>query len=105
MAFVVVLILLFLYARHWCIIVFCTGGTLNMFVVSINQGQMPVIPRPGIIMDYRHKFVDSNTKLFYLCDWIDVSYHNTILISIMSVGDVFIYSAGFISLAHMIFLK
>lgn len=121
LSLVAVLILSLIYTSHWCVILGCTGGLLNLTAVSANQGVMPVInpniepdfTERGVFIfgytsweniyinmedDFRHKFVDSDTRLFCLCDWIVIRNYY-----IVSVGDMLIYSSGLMSLAHMVY--
>ena len=117
LSFVFVLLISFIYDPHWCVIVGFVGGLLNITAMMANQGKMPVInphlePEKGffllgnyswehqdLIMDFRHKFLDSNTRLLCLCDWIVIGNY-----SVASIGDVLISFSGLISLAHMILI-
>ena len=102
LSFVLILILSFLYAWHWCVIVNCIGGLLNTIVMSANQGKMPVIGSSGLKMnmDFRHNFINHKTRLLVLCDWIVVPNR-----AVISIGDVLLYSSGYMSLGHIVLPK
>lgn len=81
------------------------GTGLNNFVISANNGKMPVFPSISYLTGYIrsdffekinntyndiHILGDSNTNYKFLTDYIDVGY------SILSIGDVFIRVFAFI---------
>ena len=120
LTFTTILIVLFFYDWHWCLVIACTGGLLNTTALLFNQRKMPVLnpnnlpefKKRGffpfgyydwegvdIEMGLRHKSIDSDTKFFILCDWIVLRRN-----SIASIGDSFIWISWIISLVHIILL-
>ena len=95
----VVLLLSLIYLRHWCTIVYCMGATLNFTAMLVNQNKMPVMgpyAESAFNTAFRHKLTDSGVKFLFICDWIVIPDF-----CIASIGDVLVYSSGFISLVHI----
>ena len=77
---------------EWClyslVIIGVLGALLNMLALKINDGKMPVFYDwslfARVLNSPRHKFIDEETRLYYLCDIIPIA--NTRI----SVGDILI---------------
>jgi hypothetical protein len=65
------------------------GAFLNLFVMAINHGQMPVqiayALQAATEFDDRHTFMTAATHLKFLCDWINLGD------GIASPGDVLLW--------------
>lgn len=83
------------------------GGILNDIVIKANNGFMPVYPSLSYITGYVtpqtfsivndiHMLGDSESKLKFLTDFIDIGY------SILSIGDIFIRGFVFIIIFYSI---
>lgn len=71
-------------------ILYGIGAAMNMIIMGINHGQMPVLVvgcSPDTMGDdLRHACMTSSTHLKFFCDWINLGN------VVASVGDLFIWS-------------
>lgn len=86
-----ILLIVFLYnnKKHIEILVMGLGYILNLIVMLLNKGKMPVLTAITQL-DYRHVQMTDLTKLKFLSDIIYLPYPLNIAMKVSSIGDLIV---------------
>jgi hypothetical protein len=103
--FLIILILLVYNRKQVGIMIIGMGFIMNLIVMMVNQGKMPVLINQVVEFDLRHTMMIESTKLKILGDIIRLPHPLDIGMMISSIGDIVIAVGLMIIIAQMIYTE
>jgi hypothetical protein len=103
--FLIILLLLVYNRKQVGIMIIGMGFIMNLMVMIVNQGKMPVLINQVVAFDLRHTMMIESTKLKILGDVIRLPHPLDIAMQISSVGDIVIAVGLMIIIAQMIYTE